>query len=217
MKIRPKLLGIVLSAGFGLSATVWPALAQAMDLVIVEQSMSRFICVFGAVCSNPTVPGDIDALPSLQRGSDPRLQSFSFEAKAGTPAAGATVYVYRVDLSRADMYTECLAGLVMNFGPPAPMPFNTANAAQVFVITSGGLGSVAVKSADLEGDFLQFNFDGALCGGQSSLFFGLTSKNPPVSSNAMLFGYGYPPVTEATAHTPRHERFVPRSLAPDTL
>lgn len=216
MKIPPKLLGFVFSAG-GLAAAVWPMPAHTMDLAIVEQSMSRFICVFGAVCSNPTVPGDIDALPSLQRGSDPRLQSFSFEARAGTPAAGATVYVYRVDLGRADSFTECLAGLVMNFGPPAPMPFNTANAAQVFVITSGGLGSVAVKSADLDGDFIQFNFDDALCSGQSSLFFGLTSKNPPVSSIAMLFGYGSPPITEATAHTPRHERFVPPSSPPGTL
>ena len=35
----------------------------------------------------------------------------------GTPGAGATCYEYRVDLTQAADYTECLARLVVNFGP----------------------------------------------------------------------------------------------------
>jgi hypothetical protein len=55
MKFPPKLLGFVLSAAFGLAATVWPASAHAVDLIIVEQSILRFICMFDADCSNAPV------------------------------------------------------------------------------------------------------------------------------------------------------------------
>jgi hypothetical protein len=93
---------------------------------------------------------------------------------------------------------------VVNFGPPARMPSDIANVAHVFVITTGGLGTVGVKSAEQDGDVIEFNFDGPVCAGQSSLFFGLASKNPPVSSEAILFGYGAPPILQASARTPRH-------------
>jgi hypothetical protein len=202
-KMPPKLWGFVLSTVFALAA-VWPAPGHAVDLIIVEQTMLRFVCMFDADCSKSVTPAGISAMPTDQRGSDPRLVSFSFEAKAGSPAAGTTFYVYRVDLTRADSTGECLAGLVINFGPPAIMPFATAHAAHVFVVTAGGPGTVAIKSAEQDREFIQFNFDGPLCGGQSSLLFGLPSNNPPGSSNAMLFGYGTPPVTQALAHTPRY-------------
>jgi len=60
-----------------------------------------------------------------------------------------------------------------------------------------------VKSAEQDGDSIQFNFAEPVCAGQSSLFFGLTSLAPAVTSNAMLFGYGTPPVVPVTARTPR--------------
>ena len=53
--------------------------------------------------------------------------------------------------------------------------------------------------------------------GQSSLFFGLPSKSPAVSGPAMLFGYGSPPITGATAQTPQHEKFAPRNSRLDEL
>jgi hypothetical protein len=215
MKI-PKTLGLVLGTFVGLAAIAAPA--HATDLIIVEQSMLRFVCMFDADCSSSVLPRDVGKLPTAQPGSDPRLQSFSFEAKSGTPADGTTVYVYRVDLPPTDSYGECLTGLVVNFGPPAQMPSAVANAPHMFVITSDGHGTVGVKSAEQEGDFIQFNFDGAVCPGQSTLFFGLPSKNPPVTSSAILFGYGRPPVTDATATAPKHERLAPPgNLRLDTL
>jgi hypothetical protein len=215
--IRSKILNTAFGAAAALAAMVCPAPIHATDLIIVDQSMLRFVCMFDADCSSSVTPRDIGALPSAQRGTDPRLQSFSFEAKLNTVAAGTTVYVYRLDLTQADPHSECLAGLVINFGPPAQMPSATANAAQVFVITTDGHGTVSVKSAEQDGDFIQFNFEGAVCPGQSSLFFGLASKSPPVSGSASLFGYGYPPITNATAQTPQHENFAPRKLHLDVL
>jgi hypothetical protein len=158
---------------FGLAAVLWPAPARATELIIVDQSMLRFVCMFDADCNSRDTPSDIGALPTARPGSDPRLQSFSFEAKSGTPADGSTVYVYRVDLTKAEPYTECLAGLVLNFGPPAQMPFAIANVAHIFVITTGGNGTVAVKSAEQDGDFIQFNFKDPVCPGESSMFYSL--------------------------------------------
>jgi hypothetical protein len=221
MKISRGMSGIVrggaMAAVFGLAAAVWPAPANATELIVVDQSMLRFVCMFDADCNGRDTPSDIGALPTARPGSDPRLQSFSFEAKAGTPADGTTVYVYRVDLTKAEPFTECLAGLVLNFGPPAQMPLAIANTAHIFVITTGGNGAVPVKSAEQDGDFIQFNFKDPVCPGQSSMFFGLPSKSLPVSSTATLFGYGSPPISEGTAQTPQHERFAPRNLSADTL
>jgi hypothetical protein len=208
-----KILSQILNTSFGvvsaLAALACPAPVHAIDLVVVDQSMLQFVCMFDGDCSMSVLPRDIGALPTAQRGSDPRLQSFAFAAKPSSPAAGTTVYVYRVDLTKTDSNTECLAGVTINFGPPAQMPFAVAHVAHVFVITSDGHGTVAVKSAEQDGDFIQFNFDGPLCAGKSSMFFGLPSRSPPASGNVILFGYGSPPITEATAQTPRHERLAP--------
>jgi hypothetical protein len=199
---------------------VWSAPVRATELIVVEQSMLRFVCMFDGDCSSSTLPSNIGELPTARPGSDPRLQSFSFEAKAGSPADGTTVYVYRVDLAKAARYTECLAGLMLNFGPPAQMPSAIADVAHIFVIISEGQGTVPVKSAEQDGDFIQFNFKDPVYPGESSMFFGLPSKSPPETSIATLFGYGSPPIAEGTAQTPKHERFVPSALrdpSADTL
>jgi len=43
-----------------------------------------------------------------------------FEAKPAHPG-WPTAYVYRVDLRKLTEHAECLAGLVVNFGPAARM------------------------------------------------------------------------------------------------
>ena len=166
--------------------------------------MLQFVCMFDPECSSRVLPKDIGALPTARRDSDPRLHSFSFEARPSTTAAGTTVYLYRVDLTRQPA-GECLAGMVIDFGPPAQIPLATADGAQVFVITSDGHGTTAVKSAEQDGDFIQFNFDGAVCPKQSSLFFGLLSRHQPESGSTMLFGYGSPPIRDAAAQVPKRD------------
>lgn len=203
MKIL-NIFGAAFGAVVGLAAAAWLAPAHATDLIVVNQSMLRFVCLFVGDCSNSIAPSNVGALPPSQLSSDGRLESIVFEAKPDTPAVGTTAYVYRVDLSKVTAHGECLAGLVINFGPPARIPSDIGNAAHVFVITTEGHGTVAVKSAEQDGDFIQFNFNGAVCVGQSSMFFGLASEKPPVSSEATLFGYGSPPIIQTTAQTPRH-------------
>src|SRR4029077_4493313 len=98
---------------------------------------------------------------------------FTVPRKAGLSADGTTVYLYRVDLTRdADKYGECVAGVTLNFGELAQIPPVVANKAHVYVITTGdSAGTVHIKSAEQDGDFLQLNFDADLCASKSSLMF----------------------------------------------
>jgi hypothetical protein len=194
--------------GFVSAVAVTPL--QAMDITVVRQTGSEFICMFAADCrSTPDAPGGITP-PSPS--SDQRLWASTFTAKSGSPADGTTVYLYRVDLTRdADKYGECVAGVTLNFGELAQIPPVVANKAHVYVITTGdSAGTVHIKSAEQDGDFLQLNFDADLCASKSSLMFALPSKFPPVQSRGTIFQFGTPPIAQVKVIAPKHP------LAPNT-
>lgn len=206
-----------IAAGIGCFVGLAPGLAaapaHATDLTVVHQSALEFVCMFDGDCRSRVVPAGMGPITPPEPSSDPRLIASNFPAKPGTPGDGTTVYLYRVDLTTADKASECLSGVVLNFGPLAQIPPVNGNAAHVFVITSGdGVGTVPVKSAEQDGDFIQFNFDGGLCPGASSLMFALPSKHPPGPSNATIFGYGNPPVVTARTTGPTHSLEAPSNL-----
>src|SRR5947209_16244258 len=53
----------------------------------------------------------------------------------------------------------CLLGLVLNFGPVAKLPYKAGPLADVFVVTTGGLGTIGIKSAEKTGDIIEFEFE----------------------------------------------------------
>jgi hypothetical protein len=175
-----------------------------MDIAVISQTGPEFICTFAADCkSTPNAPGGvIPPSPS----SDRRLWASSFPAGSGSPADGTTVYLYRIDLTRdADKYGECVAGMMLNFGELAQVPPVIANKAHVYVITSGdSAGTVPIKSAEQDGDFLQLNFDADLCGSKSSLMFALPSRFPPVQSQGTILQFGTPPISPVQVIAPKH-------------
>jgi hypothetical protein len=58
----------------------------------------------------------------------------------------------------------------------------------VYVVTSGGLGSVGLSSANQVGSAITFTFAQPVCPGATSYFFGLASKNlSPVAHTAKVF------------------------------
>jgi hypothetical protein len=203
--------GIGYFVGLTLGLAAGPVFAT--DLTVVHQSALEFTCMFDGDCRSSIAPAGVGAIPPPEPSSDPRLFASSFPAKPGTPGDGTTVYLYRVDLTTADKASECLSGVVLNFGPLAEIPPVNGNTAHVFVITSGdSAGTIPVKSAEQDGDFIQFNFDGGLCPGKSSLMFALPSKHPPGPSGATIFGYGSPPVVTATTSAPKHSLKPPDNL-----
>jgi hypothetical protein len=177
--------------------------ASASTLKVVNVNAPAINCVFDATCKI-VVSDTVGNLTFTPLGAGARLQSRTFAAKAGTPAAGHTGYLYRVDLTNGAGFTECTAGLVVNFGPVATLPYAPNNQAQVFVVTTGGLGSVGIKSAEQDGGVITFTFDKYLCAGQTSFFFGLAAVKAPVAATAVLFGIGEPAFVQVDARVPQH-------------
>jgi hypothetical protein len=194
-----------LACSIGLAAGLAPSPAHALDLTVVHQTGQEFICMFAADCSTGTATGAIGFAPP-EPTSDHRLFASSFGAKPGSPGDGTTVYLYRVDLTAdAEKFAECVSGVVLNFGPLAQVAPVSANTAHVYIITTGdSAGSILVKSAEQDGDYIQLNFDGAVCPSKSSLMFVLPSKFAPAPSRGVIFGYGHPPVIPVTVIQPKH-------------
>jgi hypothetical protein len=115
------------------------------------------------------------------------LQSRNFPGAKGAPAAGLYVYEYRVDLRNvlAITFVPQITSMTVDIGPTVKLDFNGDNKPDdVFVVTKGGLGNVALKSAVRAGNNITFNFAGSVGGGSapgkgdSSFFFGVVSKYP---------------------------------------
>ena len=183
--------------------------AYAMDITVIRQTGSEFICTFSADCkSTPNAPGGI--IPPSPT-SDHWLWASTFPAAPGSPADGTTVYLYRLDLTRdADKYGECVAGVALNFGPLAQIPPVVPDKAHVYVITTGdSVGTIPIRSAEQDGDVIQLHFDADLCGSKSSLMFALPSKFPPMQSRGTILQFGNPPISPIKVIAPKHP------LAPD--
>jgi hypothetical protein len=194
-----------------LAAVSWAAPSAAENLKIVEVNAPAVNCVFRANCTIVVTDsiGHI-AMPQLDVPNTAWLQSRTFTAEAGTPAAGKTGYLYRISLTEASGTGECLYGLVLNFGPVAKLPYAPGTMADVFVITTGGLGTIGIKSATKTGDVIEFELAKPLCLSESpsinntTFFFGLAAATAPMATQAHLWAPGDPAFYEVAARVPTH-------------
>jgi len=159
------------------------AMAAAAPLTVVNVGAPAINCRFDPSCkivvndstANFTLPGT-SGNAFLQTRTWPK-------GKPGTVGAGKYAYLYRLDLTQLTGLTAqgCVTQLKITFGPVVALNYNGSGPRQVFVITSGGLGSVGPSSADLTGNVVTFNFTTPVCSGsspghgQTSFFFGLSS------------------------------------------
>ena len=75
--------------------------------------------------------------------------------------------------------------------------------ADVFVVTSGGLGSVGISSATQRQGVVTINFSGGgVCPGATSYFFGLTSARTTLVPNRAILDYSAGGMGVADARTP---------------
>jgi hypothetical protein len=122
-----------------------------------------------------------------------RLQSRTYLGVAPAPAAGKMAYVYRVDMTSVSgvLAATCVTAIQFNFGPIAKEPYVPGALKDMFVVTSGGLGSVGVSSGTHIGaaGTTVVNFAGSgVCPGQTSYFFGMASgTTTPVPASVTLF------------------------------
>ena len=189
-----------------------PFAAKAEQLTIVEVNAPAVNCVFQPSCTIPVTDstGHID-LPFIATPGTAWLQSRIYTSVAGTPAAGKTGYVYRVSLTEASGNADCIGGLVLNFGPVAKLPYKQpGQLADVFVITTGGLGTIKLASAEKTGDVIEFTFSKPLCLSgppdiaNTTFFFGLAADTPPMNAKATIWAVGTPPFYEVDARVPTH-------------
>src|SRR6202012_886796 len=108
--------------------------------------------------------------------------SRTFAGEPGTPGAGTTAYVYRISLTQASGFSDCVAGFTLNFGPHVPLPYTNNQNADVYVITTGGLGTIGLASAERFGDVIEFTLKKVLCVAgppnvaNTTFFIGLAGK-----------------------------------------
>ena len=164
------------------SALFVPALAQAAPLTVVDVGAPAINCVFNPTCT-VTVTDTPGAITLPANNGSGNLQSRTFDSAAGAPAYPLHGYDYRVDMTSVKG-KNCVASLRIDFGPVATLDYKPGTPAQLYVVTSGGLGSVGVGSADLTSGILTVKFHGPVCPGVTSYFFGLAAKGTPVDTKA---------------------------------
>ncbi len=168
--------------------------ARAETLSVVNVNAPAINCIFNPACT-VTVTDSVGDIPLAGTKATGRLQSRTYVGAPGSPAAGMTAYVYRVDLSHVAGAAPrpCVAAVWISTGYPAPRQYNGKGPVEnIFVVTSGGLGSVGVSSAIQEGEMTKFTFTRPVCAGsrgragQSSFFFGFASIYPPRATSAIV-------------------------------
>lgn len=185
------------------AAALWAPAALAANLTVVKVNAPAVNCVFDPSCT--VVANDSTGSLKFTQFDGGFFQSRTFPAgKAGTVGAGKTPYLYRLDLTQGSKFADCVVGMTLNFGPVTQLTYPTNQPGHVFVITTGGLGSDGIKSAEQNGDVITFTFDTPLCGGQTSFFFGLAAANAPQGAAATTFGFGTPGFYQVDARVPQH-------------
>jgi hypothetical protein len=170
--------------------------SQSIDgpLGVVNVGSSAVTCVFNTSCT-VTVSDTVGNIPLPGISGGARLQSRTFVGGAGAPAAGFHGYEYRVDLTNAVGITAipCVSALRVAFGPAASFQYDGAGPLdQVYVVTSGGVGTIGLASAVKTGDEITFTFASPVCGGghpgggATSYFFGLASRRAPSAITAVV-------------------------------
>ena len=172
MMVRKALLVLVSLAAPAL-------LAQPLSVVNVQAPNVNFVF-------NPSGKVTVQDLSSpIWNGGF--LQSRNFQGARGAPAAGLYVYEYRIDLRNVAGITVIpqIFAMTVDIGPTVKLDFNgDQQLDDVFVVTKGGLGNVALKSAVRSGNQITFTFSAPIGGGaapgkgDSSFFFGVVSKYP---------------------------------------
>jgi hypothetical protein len=174
-----------------------PLAAKAAPLKIVNVAAPAINCVFSKSCS-VRIKDSKEDVP-LSAGGEGVLRTRTFKGATGSPAEGLFAYEYRLDLTDAvGTKPSCVDWISLSFGPVVnTLDFGgTARPDQVFVITSGGVGSIGLASAIQTRDTIRFRFTSPVCGGTSAAkgastyFWGLVSTSDPENVTALLHETG---------------------------
>ena len=183
----------------------------AAPLSVVNVSSPAINCIFDTTCK-VQYTDTVGTIPIPGISGTARLQTRTFPGAAGARAAGTTGYEYRLDLTEAVgiVSTPCITALNVDFGPVTSLDYNkNGTPDQVFVVTSGSVGTVGLSGASEVGSVITFTLASPVCvgpspgKGESSYFFGLASVNAPKAITAQVQIAGGP-LTSVAARAPIH-------------
>lgn len=173
---------------FSALTSLMPVTAMAQSLAVVNVQAPAINCVFETSCK--VVVNDTTGSFSLPGDTgNGLLQSRTFPGGVGSPAAGLTGYDYRLDMTSMGG-TNCVSSLLIPFGPVSSLQYDGSGGLdQMYVVTSGGLGSVGVSAAELIGTgTVSIKFADRVCPGETSYFIGLASSGGPRPMHALIGG-----------------------------
>ena len=168
-----------------------PVAAPAVPLSMTSVAAPDINCLFDADCT--IVVDDATDNFSLPGGTgDGFLQSRLWPVgEAGAAGQGLYAYLYRIDATEIQAVTAeaCVSTMSIEFGPIVAIDFDgDGSKEEVFVITKGGLGSVAPASVEQTDNDLTVTFSPPICPGETSYFVGLASQYPKQDVTAKLQG-----------------------------
>lgn len=185
---------VVLSAA--IAALAIPCTAEAQMLKVVEVNAPKVNCVFQTDCNLPVTDTSSNInLPFLAATGTAFVQSRTFAGEVGAPGAGTTGYEYRLSMTQASG-TGCILGFNVNFGPHKQLPYTNNELADVYIVTTGGLGTIGLKSAERNGEMIEFTLASPLCADgppdvkKTTFFFGLAATAAPMHVTASVYGTG---------------------------
>lgn len=188
----------------------FPFAAHAQVLKVVEVGAPAVNCVFQTDCKIPVTDTTGNILfPTIGAGTA-WLQSRTFAGEAGAPGVGTTGYEYRISMTQAAGTSDCVIGFTLNFGPHKQLPYKNNALADVYVVTTGGLGSISVAKAERFGDVIVFDLSKALCVNgpadikNTTFFIGLAATAAPMHANAQISTTGTTPIYSVDARVPTH-------------
>ena len=174
----------IIVAAVTLGAT--PALAGSLKVVNV--SAPAINCVFDPKCTIVVTDSvDTIAVPGIS-GSAILHVAHLYGRTRHACCRHLTGYEYRVDLTQAvgDVAKSCVTRLKIDTGPVKQLPYQGGAAlADVYLVTSGGIGTVDLASADETDGAVTFAFRTPVCVSASpsrvatSYFFGFASAKAP--------------------------------------
>ena len=171
----------------------------AAPLKVVNVGAPEINCVFTTASPCTISVRDTSDNVTLSAGGTGVLQSRTFKGLAGSAADGMYAYEYRLDLRNAvgALNIACVDYMTISFGPVVSLDYDQDQKLdQVFVITSGGLGSIGLSAAVQTASSIKFTFSKPVCEGgapgkgDSSFFWGIVSKMAPKNVTAMIHETG---------------------------
>lgn len=154
------------------------------------------------------------------------LQTRMFpRGELGTLGAGLFAYEYRVDMREMAGIGNpgCVTKLTLDFGPVVPLDYDdNGTLDDVYVVTGGGLGSVAPSNITQTGGMISFDFSPPVCSdfspkqdnGESTFFFGLASPFRDHEITAVVEHNTGDPL-DLLAHAPNYSDGVTLRVVPN--